>query len=161
MQARCLRVQVPKPVRHLKVWMPKYLTSFSPPVSRVSWWRHQMETFSALLAIWVTGEFPTQRPVIRSFDVFFDMRLNKRLSKQSWGFWFETPSRPLWRHCNLEEHNVLSTSTPPQQIVKNRVSLLSHLYVSACGLAPWGARSSTDTIIPQFACVFTELVPKQ
>ena len=54
-----------------------------------------METFSALLAICaenspVTGEFPTQRPVTRSFDVFFDLRLNKRLSKQSWGWWFET-----------------------------------------------------------------------
>ena len=35
-----------------------------------------------------------------SFDVFFDLRLNKRLSKQSWGWWFETPSHPLWRHCN-------------------------------------------------------------
>ena len=47
-----------------------------------------METFSALLAIcvgnWqVTGEFPTQRPVTQIFDVFFDMRLNKRLSKPS------------------------------------------------------------------------------
>ena len=53
-----------------------------------SWWRHQMETFSALLAIcaWnspVPGEFPTQRPVTRSFDVYFDLRPNKRLSKQS------------------------------------------------------------------------------
>ena len=48
----------------------------------------------------VTGEFPTQRPVTRSFDVFFDRRLNKWLSKQSWGWWFETLSRPLWRHCN-------------------------------------------------------------
>ena len=48
----------------------------------------------------VTGEFPAQRPVTRSFDVFFDPRLNKRLSKQSWGWWFETPSRPLWRHRN-------------------------------------------------------------
>ena len=46
------------------------------------------------------GEFPTQRPVTRSFDVFFDLRLNKRLSKQSWGWWFETLSRSLWRHCN-------------------------------------------------------------
>ena len=46
------------------------------------------------------GEFPTQRPVTRSFDVFFDLRLNKRLSKQSWGWWFETLSRPLWRQCN-------------------------------------------------------------
>ena len=69
------------------------------------WWRHQMETFSALLAICagnspVPGEFPTQRPVTRSFDVFFDLCLNKRLSKQSWGWWFETLSHPLWRHSN-------------------------------------------------------------
>ena len=46
------------------------------------------------------GEFPAQRPVTRSFDVFSDLRLNTPLSKQSWGWWFETPSRPLWRHCN-------------------------------------------------------------
>ena len=48
----------------------------------------------------ITGEFHTQRPVTRSFDFFFHLRLNKRLSKQSWGWWFETPSRPLWRHYN-------------------------------------------------------------
>ena len=46
------------------------------------------------------GEFPTQRPVTRSFDVFFDLRLKKRLSKQPWGWWFETPSWSLWRQCN-------------------------------------------------------------
>ena len=46
------------------------------------------------------GEFPTQRPVTRSFDAYFDLRLNKRLSKQSWGWWFETLSRSLWRHRN-------------------------------------------------------------
>ena len=44
----------------------------------------------------------TQRPVTRSFDVFFDLRLNKRLRKQSWGWWFETLSRPLWRQCNAK-----------------------------------------------------------
>ena len=44
------------------------------------------------------GEFPAQRPVTRSCDVFFDLRLNKRLNKQSWGWWFETLSRPSWRH---------------------------------------------------------------
>ena len=70
-----------------------------------SWWCHQMETFSALLALCaenssVTGEFLSQRPVTRSSDAFFDLHLNKRLSKLSWGWWFETPSRPLWRHCN-------------------------------------------------------------
>ena len=53
-----------------------------------SWWRHQIETFSALLALCAgnspdAGEFPPQRPVTRSFDVFFDLRLNKQLSKQS------------------------------------------------------------------------------
>ena len=46
-----------------------------------------METFSALLAICaansvVTGDFPAQRPVTRSFSVFFDLYLNKLLSKQ-------------------------------------------------------------------------------
>ena len=46
------------------------------------------------------GEFPTQRPVTRNFDVFFDLRLNKPLSKQSWGWWFETLSCSLWRHRN-------------------------------------------------------------
>ena len=60
-----------------------------------------MGTFSALLAISAgTGEFPTQRPVTRSFDVYFDLRPNKRLRKQSWGWWFETLSPPLWRHRN-------------------------------------------------------------
>ena len=46
------------------------------------------------------GEIPTHRPMTRSFDVFFDLRLNKRLSKQPWGWWFATPSWPLWRQCN-------------------------------------------------------------
>ena len=46
------------------------------------------------------SEFPTQRPVTRRFDVFFDPRLNKQLSKQSWGWWFEALSRPSWRHRN-------------------------------------------------------------
>ena len=69
------------------------------------WWSHQMETFSALQAFCagnspVPGEFPAQRPLTRSFDVFFDLRLNKLLSKQSWGWWFEMPSHPLWRHRN-------------------------------------------------------------
>ena len=71
-----------------------------------SWWRHQMEPFSALLAICagnspVTGESPAQRPVTRSFGVFFDLHLIKRLGKHSRGWWFETLSRPLWRHCNV------------------------------------------------------------
>ena len=78
----------------------------------ISWWRHQMENFSVLLALCagnspVPGEFPSQRPVTRSFDVFFDLRLNKWLSKQSWGWWFETPSRSLWRYCNMFDNITL------------------------------------------------------
>ena len=68
----------------------------------VSRWRHQMEIFSVLLALCagnspVTGEFHPQRPVTRRFDVFCDLRQSKRLSKQSWGWWFQTPSHPSWR----------------------------------------------------------------
>ena len=48
----------------------------------------------------VTAEFPSQRPVTRSFNIFFDLHLNKRSNKQSWSRWFETPSRSLWRYCN-------------------------------------------------------------
>ena len=53
------------------------------------------------------GEFTGYRwiPHIKASDAelscFFYLRLNKRLSKQSWGWWSETPSRPLLRHCNV------------------------------------------------------------
>ena len=70
------------------------------------WWRHQMEKNSEILALCegnppVTSGFPSQRPVMQSFDVFFDLRLNKRLSKQSRHRLFETPSRSLSHHCNV------------------------------------------------------------
>ena len=83
-------------------WVPDDIGFAWPSTSR---WRHQMETFSALLTLCeenppVTGGFPSQRPATRSFDVFFDLRLNKRLSKESWRRWFETPPCSLWRHSN-------------------------------------------------------------
>ena len=64
-----------------------------------------METYSALLALCegnssVTGEFPSQKPLTRCFDVFFHLRLNKQLSKPSRRWWIETLSRSLRRHCN-------------------------------------------------------------
>ena len=81
----------------------------------LSWWRYHMEKKSALLALFewiplVTGGFHSQRPVTWSFDVFFYLRLNKRLGKQSRRQWFETPSLSLWRHynnrseCNLKKY---------------------------------------------------------
>ena len=70
------------------------------------WWRHQMEAVSALVAFSagnspVTGEFPTQRPVTRSFGALFGLSLNQQLSKQRRRWWFETPSHSLWHHCNV------------------------------------------------------------
>ena len=73
---------------------------------RETWWRHQMEPFCALLTICagnspVTGEFPAHKDQwSRTLMSSLICALNKLLSKQSWGWWFETPSRSLWRHCN-------------------------------------------------------------
>ena len=69
------------------------------------WWRHQMEAFSALLALCegnppVTSGFPSHRLVTRNFDVFFDLLLDQRLHKHSRHRWLKTPSRWLWRHSN-------------------------------------------------------------
>ena len=77
------------------------------------WWRHQMETFSAFLALCegnppVTAGFLSQRRVTRSLDVLFDLRLDKRLRKQSRRRWFETPARSLWLHCNEIEKSFSS-----------------------------------------------------
>ena len=85
----------PMRVKHRKVK--------SQVLINITWWRHQMETFSALLAICagnslVTGEFPAQRPVTQNFDVFFDLplnMLNKQLNKKHSRRW-------LWRHHNME-----------------------------------------------------------
>ena len=71
----------------------------------LSWWRHQNGNIFRVTGHLcgnspVAGEFPTQWPVARRFDFFFDVRLIKRLSKQSWGWWSETPSHTLWRQCN-------------------------------------------------------------
>ena len=72
---------------------PSTVTERRPPVSimhdDVIKWKHFPRNWPFV-----------QRPVTRSFDVFFDLRLNKRLSKQPWGWWFETLSWSLWRQCN-------------------------------------------------------------
>ena len=85
-----------------------------------------METFSALLPICagnspVPGEFPAQRLVTRSFDVFFDLHPNKRLSKQWWGWWFEMPPCRLWRH-RYDKHVSLS-------FIWGHVAFLSFSYI--------------------------------
>ena len=90
----------PKSRYNLRKWWG--INDPSAKLTTVTWWRHQMETLLALCEgnSPVTGEFPSQRPVARSFGVFFDLRLNTRLSKPSRCRRFETPSRSLWRQSN-------------------------------------------------------------
>ena len=85
----------------LSIWEPCDHADFPS-----EWWRHQMETFSALLAL-CAGNSPTTAnfPHKGSWRgalvyVFFDVHLNKPLGKQSWGWWFESPSCSSWRYCN-------------------------------------------------------------
>ena len=92
----------------------------------LTWTRHQMETFSALLAPCeenppVTGGFPSQRPVTRSFDIFFDLRLNICMNKRTKRRWFETPSHSLWRHCNADK--TLFAETKTRWWLKNKCML--------------------------------------
>ena len=67
-------------------------------------WQHFLRHWTIVWTIAgnspVTTEFPSQRPMTRSVDVFFDLRLNRRLSEQSRHRRFEKPSRSLWRHSN-------------------------------------------------------------
>ena len=92
------------------------------------WWRHQLETFSALLDLCagnspVTGEFPSQRPLTWSFGVIFVLRLNKRLSKQSRRRCFETPSRS-YNDVNVCMYVVLNTEQQSDDWEKRTVPIL-------------------------------------
>ena len=91
-------------------------SSTGPPTSKenASSWRHQWKYIRVTGPFCgVSGEFPSERPVARSFDIFFDLCMNKRLSKQSWCF--ETLSCPLWRHRNVRYiYRADSRSSPSQ-----------------------------------------------
>ena len=93
-----------------------------------------MWAFSALLAICagnspVSGEFSAQRPVARSIDVFFDLRLNERSSKHSWGWWLETPSSPWWRHSNVFE-NMCKPNWPNKNLWYNTTKQRKKVLIS-------------------------------
>ena len=95
-----------------------------------------METLSVLLAICVgnspvTGEFPTQRTVMRSFDAFIDQHLNKWLTKQLWSWWFETLSRPL-SLLTLQCHILMKSNLMDDAGFHTFILLLSSLYQNVC-----------------------------
>ena len=75
----------------------------------ITWWHHQMEAFSVLLALCVrnppiTGGFPSESPMTRSFDVFFGVRLNKRLNKQLIHLWFQKVATVYAKRCYKGGH---------------------------------------------------------
>ena len=82
----------------------------------LTWWRHQMETLSALLVICVgnspvTGKFAPQRPVARSFDVSLICAWINGWVNNREVLWFETPSCALWRHCNGRIYRLIRWTT--------------------------------------------------
>ena len=88
----------------------------------------------------VTGGFPSQRPVTRNFDAFFDLRQNKRVSRQSKRRWLETPSRSLWRHCKLvswQRDLIIQDVVHPLQMwfVRSKSGLL--ILTAVCSLQIW------------------------
>ena len=97
-----------------------------------------METFSALLAL-LCGEFYGNWwiPITKASDAelwcFFDLRLNKGgLSKQSWGWWFETPFRPVLRHCNGKTFTNLLNEFQEIQYVQYNMCMFFLYFVSFC-----------------------------
>ena len=95
-----------------------------------AWWRHQMETFSALLAICagnspVPGAFPTQRPVTRSFDV-----------------WVNNGNAGDLRHHRAHYDVIVMEPTITQSTVPVPVPAPLHIQLHIC-VASWGLNTLT------------------
>ena len=108
--------------------LPRLLSTYVDVIK----WKHFPRYWPFLRIHWC--ELPSQRPVTHSFDVFVDLRLNKRYSKQSRRQRFETPSCPLWRHCNVSSIIYSLTSrrlykTNPGKIVQRNGRIELHLLV--------------------------------
>ena len=130
---------------------------------------HQMVTFSALLAFCagdspVTGEFPTQRPMTRSFDVSFHSRLNQHLNKQCGRQWFEAPWRSLkliclnqldlpsvqWHIAARSRHQLCDGFWVPKDSIHERKALG---YVVNCG-----GNGNKPVLLVQVCTTWPELV---
>ena len=98
------RYTVIKIWRHLGV-KDDYVTLLEASPFVNSWWRHHRKHFPRywpfVRGIHRSSVNSSHKGQWREALIFsLSCALNKRLSKQSWGWWFETPSRSLWRHCN-------------------------------------------------------------
>ena len=95
------------------------------------WWRHQMETFSTLLAICagnspVTGEFPPQRPVTQSFDVFFDLHSDEWFPGWMVPGWKIVPCVRKCKACNKKIRVLMFITTQTAKIQNNHSKKLAH-----------------------------------
>ena len=133
------------------MYWPGLLLPAVPWWDFTTWWCHQMETFSVLLALCagnspVTGEFLAQGPVTQSFDVFFELCLNKGLSTQL------RPRCPLKRHCN-EDFSHLEKCHLYHKWFKNEILVARVVYKHWFPI-PWSVgnkhqsntRASTETV---------------
>ena len=110
----------------------------------VSVW-HEANIHDDVLTGPLRGEFTghrwiPQKPVTRDFDIFVDLRLNKRLSKQWWGWWFETLSRSLWHLCNVLTHWLLVYEQHYND-VNHKSVMLSQILPTTVSPAVWANSS--------------------
>ena len=116
------------------LWLKLYVV-LSMISTRCQWFctYHMMTSsngnISALLAICAGNSPVPERPLTWSFDVNYDLRPNKRLSKQSWGWWFENPLRLLWRHRN-ELVKMVSLMNIVSQFHTNQSATLTNTFES-------------------------------
>ena len=137
----------------------------------ISWWRHQMEFFPRYWPS-VSGihRWPIdspQRPVTWSFNISFDIRLNKGSNKQSRRWWFGTPSRSLWRHCNVGKHHshmktneTGTTGTRRHKLVtnnaKSKCSVVRHGWLIYTCIDEWPDAIWSDQSLPLHS-IWTDL----
>ena len=141
-----------------------------------TWWRHRMETFSALLAI-CAGNSPAsaQRPVTRNFDLFFNLCLNKRLRKQSWGWWFDVTVMILLLYrivsilcthaavvaqCSLMNRSWLTSTLymvcQIKSLVRNGINQASEVLITVVKILWWINHAHMYLIYVDNSCVIYE-----
>ena len=113
------------------------------------------------------GEFPAHKPVTRNFDVFFDLRPNKRLSKQPWGRWFETTSWSLRRQCDagiwqLVGDDTERTSPSPYGLRMFFLLLRAHIGCNLLQIRVLRARTIIDCLISSVRILYncTQFCPQ-
>ena len=122
------------------------LFQFIPLHYDVIKWNHFPRYWPCVWGIhWSSVNSPHKGLVTRSFDVFFNLLLNKRVSKQSWGRWVETPPRSLWRHCDV---NLKSSPQPTHMQQKLQISC------SRCNKNTWHVESSYRLQTPKYLLLF-------